>query len=155
TGIAGADVSATRAWDLTTGSYQITVADIDTGADYTHPDLRNNIWLNNAEIPDSRLVNLKRYVSNPANPDDTSKPITFADLNDPRNWGPFKIMPHNVGGVQVVDATDVLADMDRDASGNDLGTGGWAFPGNTKDGDTAHPNDYVGWNFVDNTNRPF
>src|SRR5262249_27435697 len=71
-----------------------------------------------------------------------------------RNWGPFKITPHTVGGVQVVDATDVLAAMDRDASGNDLGTGGWAFPGNTKDGDTTHPNDYVGWNFINNTNRP-
>jgi hypothetical protein len=54
----------------------------------------------------------------------------------------------------VVDANDVLANMNRDASGNDLGTGGWAFPGNTQDGDTAHPNDYVGWNFVNNTNRP-
>jgi subtilisin family serine protease len=155
TGIAGADVNATRAWDLTTGSYQIVVADIDTGMDYAHPDLRNNVWLNNGEIPTSRLQNLKRYVSNPSNPDDASKPITFADLNDSRNWGPFKITPHSDGaGHMVVDANDVLALMNRDASGNDLGTGGWAFPGNTKDGDTAHPNDYVGWNFVDNTNRP-
>jgi hypothetical protein len=84
-GVPGADVSATRAWDLTTGSYQIVVADIDTGMDYAHPDLRNNVWLNNAEIPTSRLQNLKRYVSNPSNPDDSSKPITFADLNDSRN----------------------------------------------------------------------
>src|SRR6516165_4492749 len=154
TGIPGADISATRAWDITTGSYQFVVADIDTGMDYTHANLRDNVWLNNAEIPASRLQNLKRYVSNPGNPDDTTKPVTFADLNDSRNWGPFKITPHNSGGNMVVDANDVLANMDRDASGNDLGTGGWAFPGNTQDGDTAHPNDFVGWNFVNNTNRP-
>jgi subtilisin family serine protease len=156
TGIAGADIKATQAWDVTTGSYGFVVADIDTGADFKHPDLRDNIWLNNAEIPASRLVNLKRYVSNPANPDDTTKPITFADLNDSRNWGAFKITPHDDGtGSMVVDADDVLAPMDRDAQGHDLGTGGWAYPGNTRDGDLAHPNDFVGWDFVHDNNRPF
>lgn len=36
------------------GSKDVIVAVIDTGVDYNHLDLRNNIWINNAEIPDNR-----------------------------------------------------------------------------------------------------
>lgn len=35
------------------GSPDVIVAVIDTGVDYNHLDLRNNIWVNSAEIPDN------------------------------------------------------------------------------------------------------
>ncbi len=50
-GTPGADIAAESAWNLTTGSRAIKVAVIDTGIDYTHPDLQANVWTNPGEIP--------------------------------------------------------------------------------------------------------
>jgi len=43
-GVTGADIRATRAWDVTTGSRANVTAVIDTGIEYTHQDLAANMW---------------------------------------------------------------------------------------------------------------
>lgn len=48
-GKAGADVNALQAWNITKGSRDVTIAVIDTGVDYSHPDLKNQMWVNEAE----------------------------------------------------------------------------------------------------------
>ena len=42
--LAGVDVGAVDAWDLTTGDTNVIVAVIDTGIRYTHRDLAAQMW---------------------------------------------------------------------------------------------------------------
>ncbi|MBM3463360.1 MAG: hypothetical protein FJX76_14770 [Armatimonadetes bacterium] len=68
-GKAGADISATTAWGVQTGKTDgPVVAVIDTGIDYRHPDLANNIWNNpDASAPDRHGYN---FVGNRPDPMD-------------------------------------------------------------------------------------
>jgi subtilisin family serine protease len=145
---AGADIHASQAWNVSTGSMKTVAAVIDTGIDYRDRDLFQNIWVNQAEIPatwytrsSASSTTFDKLVHKTDLKDvDGDGLLTFRDFNAPQNAG--LIWDNNGNGI--IDAGDLLRPVSQ---------GGWNS-GSTKDGDTAHPDDFFGWNFVNNTNNP-
>jgi len=56
-GTPDADIDAPEAWDTQTGNLNTVIGVIDTGVDYNHPDLMDNIWTNPGEIAGDGIDN--------------------------------------------------------------------------------------------------
>jgi subtilisin family serine protease len=54
-GTSDCDIDAIEAWDIEKGNSDVIIAIIDSGIDYNHPDLSENVWINEDEIPDNDI----------------------------------------------------------------------------------------------------
>ncbi|MBX9625337.1 MAG: S8 family serine peptidase [Gemmataceae bacterium] len=138
-GVADADTDAAEAWDQWAGSPKAVVAVIDTGVDYTHRDLYQNVWINQGEIPAAVKAALTDV--------DRDGVITFWDLNAvvdgvKVNVGPGKVEDLNGNGY--IDGRDLIGAVGALA--------GWE-DGQDNDGN-GYADDLVGWNFAAGTNDP-
>ena len=124
------------AWDRDIiGNSKIVTGIVDTGIDYTHKDLYQNIWLNQGEIRSLSFFGSLKDI-------DGDKLITFKDLNSSININnpANRLKDWNSNGY--IDAGDLLDNRS-----------GWE---DGIDGDrNGYVDDLIGWDFINGDNDPY
>ena len=124
-------IQAPEAWEITTGSMNTLIGIVDSGVDYTHPDLYLNIWINPGEIA---------HLTIDSTPDGDPTRVTFEDLNATSNLNDAALDLVDRNGNGYIDGGDLLASPVWEDG---------------VDGDTnGRIDDLVGWDFSEDDNDP-
>ena len=111
-----------KAWEITTGSADVTIAIVDSGVDYDHEDLVHKSWVNQGEIPASMFSTLDT---------DGDDYVSSQELRDyaENNLGDYN-------NDQLVNIQDILYSPSPLADNND-------------NDDNGFVDDLLGWDFWD------
>ncbi len=146
----GIDINAPRAWEVTTGNSNTIVAVVDTGIDYTHPDLYLNVAISQAAIPDT-IGDLPKTGIVDTDGDSTDPNfdtnISFYDLNSLNADG----TPYATPGINAAYTSKYTTDLYPYAAGYIHAGDLLADPNWTPNPGT----NLVGYNFVAGTPNPF
>ena len=92
--IPNTDIYAPEAWKIQHNAKNVVVAVVDQGVDIDHPDLRNNIWINDREIPNDDKDNDQNNFE-----DDVNGWNFYNDSNNPRPVTPEHAHGTHVAGI--------------------------------------------------------
>jgi len=124
----GRGIGATEAWKITRGSPAVVIANLDSGVNYRHEDLKNQIFLNTGELPPPISGNGEVSGGYDINQDGIFNVLDY--VKDPR-----------------VD--------DREGDGVDVGDLLRAFSDGVDDDHNGYADDISGWDFFDDDNDVF
>lgn len=124
----GRGIGATEAWKVTRGRSEVVIANLDSGIQYRHEDLRNQLYLNRGELP------------LPLGAD--GRAVSDYDLNGD-------------GVFNVLDYAQDSRIADSEGDGVDVGDLLRAFSDGADDDGNGYVDDISGWDFFDGDNDVF
>ena len=131
-GTVGVDIRAKQAWEVSDKyDTSVRIGIIDTGIDYTHPELEDSIYINPGEFPENKFNGLDS---------DKNGRITVAEL---KAWASAPLRDFDGDGqTNLKDIFFPLNDENKFRDGID-------------DDNNGYIDDFFGWDFYNNDNDPF